>query len=114
MAVEVESSSAPFSPRGVSGRLPDQKAAKRILERVQAEHALTREKVLELSGAGGLCARFPGFRRRFDRVRPMIDQANRWQVDLLKDARAGRHKDKALTPLLMTMNCIASGLGWTG
>ena len=83
-------------------------------ERVQAEHALTRDRVLALSGAGGLCARFPGFRRRFDRVRPMIDQTNRWQVDLLKDARAGRHKDKALTPLLMTMNCIASGLGWTG
>ena len=55
-----------------------------------------------------------GFRRRFDRVRPMIDQTNRWQVDLLKDARAGRHKDKTLTPLLMTMNCIAAGLGWTG
>jgi phosphoenolpyruvate carboxylase len=44
----------------------------------------------------------------------MIDQANRWQVDLLKDARAGRPKDKALAPLLMTMNCIAAGLGWTG
>jgi phosphoenolpyruvate carboxylase len=44
----------------------------------------------------------------------MIDQANRWQVDLLKDARAGKHEDKALAPLLMTMNCIAAGLGWTG
>jgi phosphoenolpyruvate carboxylase len=97
-----------------AGLVPDRKAAKRILSLVQAEHALTRGRVLELSGAGGLCARFPGFRRRFDRVRPMIDQANRWQVDLLKDARAGRHKDKALTPLLMTMNCIAAGLGWTG
>lgn len=97
-----------------AGLVPDRTAAKRILGCVQAEHALTKDRVLQLSGAGGLCARFPGFRRRFDRVRPMIDQANRWQVDLLKDARAGRHKDKALTPLLMTMNCIASGLGWTG
>jgi phosphoenolpyruvate carboxylase len=97
-----------------AGLVPDRKAAKRILGLVQAEHALTRERVLQLSGANGLCARFPGFRRRLDRVRPMIDQANRWQVDLLKDARAGRPKDKALTPLLMTMNCIAAGLGWTG
>ena len=97
-----------------AGLVPDRTAAKRILERVQAEHALTRDRVLALSGASGLCARFPGFRRRFDRVRPMIDQTNRWQVDLLKDARAGKHKDKALTPLLMTMNCIAAGLGWTG
>jgi phosphoenolpyruvate carboxylase len=97
-----------------AGLVPDRKAAKRILERVQAEHALTRDRVLALSGASGLCARFPGFRRRFDRVRPMIDQANRWQVDLLKDARADKHKDKELAPLLMTMNCIAAGLGWTG
>ena len=44
----------------------------------------------------------------------MVDRTNRWQVDLLQDARAGKHKDKALTPLLMTMNCIAAGLGWTG
>jgi phosphoenolpyruvate carboxylase len=94
--------------------VPDRKAAKRIIGRVEAEHALTRERVLALSGANGLCVRFPGFRRRFDRVRPMIDQANRWQVDLLKDARAGKHEDKALAPLLMTMNCIAAGLGWTG
>jgi phosphoenolpyruvate carboxylase len=94
--------------------VPDRKAAERIIGRVEAEHALTRERVLALSGANGLCVRFPGFRRRFDRVRPMIDQANRWQVDLLKDARAGKHEDKALAPLLMTMNCIAAGLGWTG
>ena len=94
--------------------VPDREAATRILARIQAEHALTRDRVLALSGANGLCVRFPGFRRRFDRVRPMIDRTNRWQVELLKDARAGKHKDKALTPLLMTMNCIAAGLGWTG
>ncbi|MGE3872813.1 MAG: phosphoenolpyruvate carboxylase [Parvibaculaceae bacterium] len=97
-----------------AGLVPDRKAAERILGCVETEHALTRDRVLALSGASGLCARFPGFRRRFDRVRPMIDQANRWQIDLLRDARAGRHEDKALTPLLMTMNCIAAGLGWTG
>jgi phosphoenolpyruvate carboxylase len=97
-----------------AGLVPDTEAAGRILALIQREHALTRERVLALSSASGLCLRFPGFRRRFDRVRPMIDQTNRWQVDLLKDARAGKHKDKALTPLLMTMNCIAAGLGWTG
>jgi phosphoenolpyruvate carboxylase len=70
--------------------------------------------VLEISGAPGLCARFPGFRRRFDRVRPMVDQSNRWQVELLKQVRGGDHKEKALAPLLMTLNCIAAGLGWTG
>lgn len=97
-----------------AGLVPDRQAAKRILERARGEYDLTRDRVLALSGASGLCARFPGFRRRFDRVRPMIDQTNRWQVDLLKDARAGKSKDKALAPLLMTMNCIAAGLGWTG
>jgi phosphoenolpyruvate carboxylase len=70
--------------------------------------------VLQLSNALGLCERFPGFRRRFDRVRPMVDRANHWQVELLFEARQGKAKDKQLTPLLMTMNCIATGLGWTG
>jgi phosphoenolpyruvate carboxylase len=81
---------------------------------VEAEYQRTRSGVLALSGADGLCERFQGFRRRFDRVRPITDQANRWQAALLGDLRSGESKEKLLPPLLMTMNCIAAGLGWTG
>ena len=94
--------------------VPEKGDAKRILSLVEDEYARTRSALLAITGAESLATRFPAFKRRFDRVRPMIDQANRWQVRLLREARDGKRKDKALTPLLMTMNCIASGLGWTG
>jgi phosphoenolpyruvate carboxylase len=94
--------------------VPDANTAERIFALIRNEYERTQRTVLELSGAPGLCARFPGFRRRFDRVRPMVDQSNRWQVELLRQVRSGDHREKALAPLLMTMNCVAAGLGWTG
>ena len=100
-----------------AGLVPDRKARPSASSRmIQAEYAAdTRSGVLALSGRRGLCERFPGFRRRFDRVRPMIDQANRWQVELAQRcAQRARARRRLLPPLLMTMNCIAAGLGWTG
>jgi phosphoenolpyruvate carboxylase len=41
---------------------------------------------------------------------------NRQQIELLRQFRAtgnGGGSDR-LAPLLLSMNCIASGLGWTG
>ena len=58
--------------------------------------------------------RSQGLWRRFERVRPMVDRANLWQVKLLREAREARGDDKLNLPLLMTMNCVAAGLGWTG
>ena len=43
----------------------------------------------------------------------MVNQANRWQVDLLRQTRRSG-ADATSMPLLMTMNCVAGGLGWTG
>ena len=40
--------------------------------------------------------------------------ANRWQVAIAaRNAAQGRYR-KLNMPLLMTMNCVAAGLGWTG
>lgn len=61
-----------------------------------------------------LCERLQGFHRRFDRVRLMVDQANLWQVRLLQQTRSKKAKDALNMPLLMTMNCVAAGLGRTG
>ena len=69
------------------------------------------------SGLAGLLGRKTGGLGviiRFERVRPMVDQANRWQVQLLKETRRGNGGEKLMMPLLMTMNCVAAGLGWTG
>ncbi len=94
--------------------VPDRIDAERIFAVISHEHRRTSRAILELTGAKVLCERFHGFRRRFDRVRPIVDRANLWQVQLLRETR-GEKRDGALNmPLLMTMNCVAGGLGWTG
>ena len=97
-----------------AGLVPARTDAERLFALIRHEHARTTKVMLELSGSKILCERFQGFRRRFDRVRPMVDQANRWQVKLLRETRDSKAKDAMNMPLLMTMNCVAAGLGWTG
>jgi phosphoenolpyruvate carboxylase len=98
-----------------AGLVPDQSAAERVFALIRHEHNRTSRAILELTGEKVLCERFEGLRRRFERVRPMVNQANRWQVQLLSETRAkGGNQEKLMMPLLMTMNCIAAGLGWTG
>jgi phosphoenolpyruvate carboxylase len=97
-----------------AGLVPDRTDAERVFALISHEHRRTSKAVLELTGAGQLCERFPGFLRRFERIRPMVDRANLWQVQLLRETRAGKSDEAINMPLLMTMNCVAQGLGWTG
>jgi phosphoenolpyruvate carboxylase len=94
--------------------VPDRNGAERLYALIRHEHRRTAKVMQELAGSKMLCERFQGFRRRFDRVRPMVDQANRWQVQLLRATREEKGKEALNMPLLATMNCIAAGLGWTG
>jgi phosphoenolpyruvate carboxylase len=97
-----------------AGLVPDRTDAERIFAMVAHEHRRTSTAVLELTSARQLCERFPGMLRRFERIRPIVDRANLWQVQLLRDTRDGKRDDSINMPLLMTMNCVAQGLGWTG
>ena len=92
----------------------DRTSAERLFALIRHEHGRTARTILELTGEKRLCERFEGLRRRFERVRPMVDQANRWQVNLLRENRAAGGNETLMMPLLMTMNCVAAGLGWTG
>ena len=94
--------------------VPDRNDGERLFALIRHEHRRTARAILELTGEKALCERFEGLRRRFERVRPMVDQANRWQVQLLRETRKGAGQEKLMMPLLMTMNCVANGLGWTG
>ena len=94
--------------------VPDRTSAERIYALIRHEHSRTARTILELTGEKRLCERFERLQRRFERVRPMVDQANRWQVQFLRETRRGNGGEKLMMPLLMTMNCVAAGLGWTG
>jgi len=99
-----------------SGLVPDADLRRRIFEKIRAEHARTTAELLAITGESGLAERFPAFRRRIGEVRPLIDRCNLWQVRLLNRYRAGDEAARAhaRVPLLLSMNCIAAGLGWTG
>lgn len=98
--------------------VPDEALRETISEMIEAEHVLSCDAVRHITGRDDLAGRFPAFQRRIAEVRPYIDQVNHLQVDLLAEFRAvepGQADEKTVTqPLLMSMNCIAAGMGWTG
>ena len=94
--------------------VPNRNDAERLFALIRHEHTRTAKVILDLTGQKELCERFQGFHRRFNRVRAIVDQANVWQVQLLQETRGDKSRDSLNMPLLMTMNCVAAGLGWTG
>jgi phosphoenolpyruvate carboxylase len=49
---------------------------------------------------------------RCEDLRPQLDRLNRLQIALLRQSRQGT--GGTTVPLMQSMTCIASGLGWTG
>ncbi len=97
--------------------VPDGEVRERVFGMVADEYRRAVGHVLALTGESRLAERFPVLSRRIEHVRPMIDRTNRWQVDLLREFRAESdpvRRERILVPLLLSMNCIAGGLGWTG
>jgi phosphoenolpyruvate carboxylase len=101
-----------------AGLVDDREAAERIFGRIANEYALTRRMIAEINGGGKISERFPTFRRQFDRMRPQMDSIHRLQVRLLREVRsqneATERPKRAINALLLSINCISAGLGWTG
>jgi phosphoenolpyruvate carboxylase len=96
----------------------DRAGAEAILQDIRAEYERTLEQVLVVSAATGLAERFRAYRQRIDGRMPFIARCNALQVELLRELRtlepSDPSRDRVLVPLLLSMNCIATGLGWTG
>ncbi|MGH6932652.1 MAG: phosphoenolpyruvate carboxylase, partial [Dongiaceae bacterium] len=89
-----------------------------IYTMIEQEHGRTVASVLRLVGTAQLAERFPQYRSRLARRLPIINRVGRTQVDLIRRSRSvqkgGKAAEKDLVPLLLSINCVASGLGWTG
>ena len=95
--------------------VPEQQAAEEIFGMIEAEYARTRDAVLQISQGGELCERFVLFRDRLARRLPIIDRVSAEQVELIRRCRENEKVDTdTLVPLLLSINCVAAGLGWTG
>ena len=98
--------------------VPDAGVRDDIFTLVQGEYERTCANLLRITGEARLGTRFPNFLDRMARRLPVLDQAGREQVRLIRRTReakevGGVRKDD-LVPLLLSINCIAAGLGWTG
>ncbi|GIK82969.1 MAG: phosphoenolpyruvate carboxylase [Alphaproteobacteria bacterium] len=104
--------------RGFAGLVADEGLREEIFGMVEAEYHRTVAMVLKITGEETLLARFPNYRGRIHSRLAMLNQAGAEQVALLRRIRA-RPPDAPmaqdeLVPLLLAINCVAAGLGWTG
>jgi phosphoenolpyruvate carboxylase len=103
--------------RRFAGLVPDAALRDDIFALVEAEYGRTILHLLRLTGEKALLDRFPNHRSRLDSRLPMLNRASRQQVELLRRVRARAPRSDAgedLVPLLLSINCVAAGLGWTG
>lgn len=97
-----------------AGLVGDEAIRHAVFDRITTEFERTKTHLLDVTGQTGLADRFPSFRRRIGEARPLIDRCNAWQVDLLKRHRTDPAQHSLRVQLLLSMHCIATGLGWTG
>ena len=96
----------------------DQTTREAVLGAVRTEHALLLDRLPLVTGERALGRRFPRLLERIERRRPMLEPVHREQVALLRLRRAEgagpSDDDVTLSPLLLSINCIAAGFGTTG
>lgn len=101
-----------------AGLVADSDTGERIFRKIEAEYDLTSTMVRSIVGDTDFAARFPTFKRNFDRLRPEMDSIHALQVKLLQEVRGQAANASAskrpVNALLLSINCISSGLGWTG
>lgn len=104
--------------RKYAGLVPDEKISTDVFALIEEEFKLTTEMIRKITGSHEPCQRFPLFRRRLSRRLPILNQIGYQQVGLIQRFRAGKSAGKSdqqdMIPLLLSINCIAAGLGWTG
>lgn len=84
-----------------------------IFSMIEKEYVIAKEMILKLTGEQQLGVRFRKFNRKIHRRGGILKQVGMVQVQLVKRFRDSKKQDD-LIPLLLSINCISAGLGWTG
>ena len=103
--------------RGYAELVADRQLRETVFGQIEHELRLTTQMVLRVSGGSEIAERFPQFRERLARRLPAINQVGRQQIELLRlyrQAATDGERRGYLVPLLLSINCIASGFGATG
>ena len=103
--------------RSYSKLVVDDKIRDAIFNMILTEYELTKKMILRITGEEKLCQQFKKFSRKLNRRLPILNQAGLEQVKLVNEFRNLDCKSDVtdrLVPLLLSINCVSSGLGWTG
>ncbi len=100
--------------RAYAGLVADDAVRQHFLSLVDMEFKRTSDAVLEVTQESAHADRFPAFKARMDEAAPFLNHVNRLQVELLHDFRSQDTASRPPDTLLMTMNCLSAGMGWTG
>ncbi len=96
----------------------DTENKEKILFDIKSEYDRTTDMILKVTNEEQLCDRFPNFKRHFYRRNESLNQVGLEQVELVKKFRSenfvGQDKQDVLISLLLSINCVASGIGSTG
>jgi phosphoenolpyruvate carboxylase len=103
--------------RQYAGLVADESVRKKIFAAIEAEYHLTCEAVLRITGGGEIGERFADYQARLAHRLATINEVNREQVELLRLFRTTEEealKEEYKSALLLSISCIAAGLGATG
>jgi len=102
----------------------DPALADEIFALIEGEYHRTVEILVRVTEQENLLDRFPNYRGRLSRRLPILNQVAGQQIALIRRFRDrqgnGRGERPAeprvrdIVPLLLSINCVSSGLGWTG
>jgi phosphoenolpyruvate carboxylase len=100
--------------RSYANLVQDTKVRTDIFSKIEKEYFSARETILWLSEQTELADHFPILQTQTKRKKHLLKQSHTLQVSLLCEHR-NSEENRIISPLLLqTMNCIATGLGWTG
>ncbi len=89
-----------------------------IFAMIEGEFYRTKGMILRMTGESELLQRFPNLRHRLDSRLPMLNRVSIEQVELIRRFRVPKQQAMAqnedFVPLLLSINCVAAALGWTG
>lgn len=97
--------------------VPDNQLRDHIFSIIEDEYQRTTRVILDISREDRLAARFRRFSRKLARRNTILHQAGIEQVQLIRKFRTkteNKNQLQDLIPLLLSINCISAGLGWTG
>ena len=89
-----------------------------IFSDIRSEYVRTMKMILQVTGEERLCDRFPNFKRHFNRRLNSLNQVGIEQAELVKtfrdDQSSVEDRQDVLVSLLLSINCVAAGIGSTG